>query len=261
MEEQMKGRGTVTELWRSVFRRVKKPMWYLVRGLTGVRIAMPIRYLDFAMVGAEFYCSAARARERMPSPRLHPVEPVPGKALVSLMGLYYRHVDILVPYSEFAITIPVAYQSAETGESGPGLYYLHLPVTTEDARWGGVELYGFPKYLADIVFDATKTTCRCRLGVEGREILCLEVMRIATQSQSWYAVNYTVRGDQLVRSEFRAEGQLGEAEDPSAAWVALGDHPVAEELRGLEMELSCVRCQDAPQASAVLTKPLETLPL
>jgi hypothetical protein len=257
----MSSRSTVTEMGRSVFRRVKRPIWYLVRGLTRVRLEMPIRYLDFAMIGAEFYCSAAKARERMPSPRLHPVEPVPGKALVSLMGLYYRHVDILAPYSEFAMTIPVEYQSAERGESGPGLYYLHLPVTTEDARWGGVELYGFPKYLADIVFDATKTTCRCRLRVEGCEILCLEVTRIPTQSQSWYAVNYTVRGDQLIRSEFQAEGQLGIAEDPGGAWVVLGDHPVAEELRSLEMELTCVRYQDAPRASAVLTRPLETLPL
>ncbi len=257
----MKSTGTVTELWRSVFRRVKKPAWYLVRGLTGLRVEMPTRYLDFAMIGAEFYCSAAKARERMPSPRLHPVEPVPGKALLSLTALCYRHVDILVPYSEFAIAIPVEYQSAETGESGPGLYYLHLPVTTEDARWGGVELYGFPKYLADIVFDATKTTCRCRLRVEGREILYLEVTRIPTQTQSWHVVNYTIRGDQLVRSELRAEGQLGEAEDPGGAWVVLGDHPVAEELRALEMELSCIRYQDVPQASGVLTRPLETLPL
>jgi hypothetical protein len=251
----------VTRLWRSAFRRVKKPAWYLVRGLTGVRLEMPTRFLEFAMIGGEFYCSAAKARERMPSPRLQPVEPVAGKALVSLMGLQYREVDILGPYNEFAITIPVEYRSAETGDSGPGLYYLHLPVTTEDARWGGVELYGFPKYLANIVFEDTKTTCRCRLRVDGREILCLEVTRVPTETQSWRAINYTVRGDQLIRSMFQAEGLLGEAEDPGGAWVVLGDHPVAEELKSLEMELACVRYQEAPRATAVLTRPLETLPL
>lgn len=257
----MSSTSTFTELWRSVFRRVKKPVWYLVRGLTGIRIVTPVRFLDFAMIAAEFYCSAARAQERMPSPRLRPVEPAPGRALVSLMGLAYRDVDVLVPYNEFAITIPVEYESAETGESVLGLYYLHLPVTTEDARWGGVEIYGFPKYLSDIVFDDTKTTCRCRLRVGGREILCLEVTRIPTQIQSWRTINYTVRGDQLIRSEFRAEGQLGEAEDPGGGWVVLGDHPVAEELRALEMDLSCVRYQDMPRGSAVLTRPLDTLPL
>lgn len=73
----------------------------------------------------------------------------------------YRKTDA-DPYNEVSIAIMATFQQRQI----PGVtlavqamrhrftsYVWHLPVTTERARVGGVELFGYPKFIADISFE------------------------------------------------------------------------------------------------------------
>jgi hypothetical protein len=69
-------------LSEALVRPTKKPIWYAVHALTGIRIQMTTRYLDGTMFAASFRAPVDRIRERLPSPRLKPVEVSPGFASV-----------------------------------------------------------------------------------------------------------------------------------------------------------------------------------
>jgi hypothetical protein len=253
--------GPVDRVRNALVRRTKKPLWHAVHGLTGARLQMQVRFLDMGLVGAHFAAPTANVQKLLPSQRLLPIERSPGTAEIFMAGMEYRHVDILFPYNEFGIMVPATYHAEEHAPGEPGYLYRHLPVTTEDARWTGVENYGFPKFLADISFEETADLQRCRLEVEGREILTLEVTKGATEPQSWEIHNYTVREGALVTSLFQAQGPNHTSGAPGGARCALGDHPLAEELRALGMELTSVRHQYAPQVQATLSKAGSALPI
>lgn len=126
----------------SVFRPLKKPIWYTVHALTGIRMQMPAYYIDGSMFSASFQAPVDKVQLLLPSSKLSPVECSIGKGEILILTNEFRHIDILYPYNEVAITIPVSYQPGEGIPSLLGMWYLHMPVTTEDARWPGVENLG-----------------------------------------------------------------------------------------------------------------------
>ncbi len=71
-----------------------------------------------------------------------------------------RAVQIAGPYTEVAIQVPV-----EPVDDSPGDKFAHLflPVSTEAARWPGVDIYGFPKFVAKINFVRDENQIACRL--------------------------------------------------------------------------------------------------
>jgi hypothetical protein len=130
-------------------------------------------------------------RALLPSPDMHPVEAFRGRALVAFTAFEYRAPDI-DPYNEFSISFPVTFGKRNI----PGLssllmmfrryftaYVWQLPVTTERARAAGVELYGYPKFLADITFTTEGGMLACRLSENGRHILTLKGKRLRTSPE------------------------------------------------------------------------------
>ena len=59
-------------------------------------------------------------------------------------------------------------------------YVWQLPVTTERARRGGVDMYGYPKFLADISFSREKDALACTLSEGGKNILVLKGQKLQT---------------------------------------------------------------------------------
>ena len=100
----------------------------------------------------EVLIARAKATDMLLSKRLEPIEISPGVGLLSIIAFEYKAIQGLKPYNEFGTFIPVNYRRGDGTLSDPGVYCLHLPVTTEMARWGGVAVYGFPKIAADIEF-------------------------------------------------------------------------------------------------------------
>ena len=213
------------------------------------------RYYDWMMMTASFPAPMARVQELLPSDKLKPVQVVPGTARITLAAMEYRHIDVLSPYNEFGIFIPVVYEKPGTVSDLPGHYVWQLPVTTQEACDGGVTWYGFPKFVAQIDFDHLGEDLRCRVQAEGQEIITLEVKQVPTSPKSWEWYTYTVKDNHLLRTLVQIQGQLGATGMREGAFCTLGDHPIAEKLRALDMDRASVEHQYAPQLQSILYAP------
>lgn len=213
------------------------------------------RYYDWMAMTADFPAPMARVQDLLPSNKLKPVQVVPGIARITLAAAEYRHIDVLSPYNEFGIIIPVVYENPGAMSDLPGYYVWQLPVTTQSACDGGVTLYGFPKFVAQIDFDHLGEDLRCRVQAEEKEIITLEVKQVPTSPQSWEWYFYTVKDNQLLRTLVQIQGMLGATSMREGAFCTLGDHPIAEELRALDMDKVSMEHQYASQLQSILYAP------
>ena len=132
---------------------------------TGERVHLPLRYSGCSCIHAGFSVRASKVQQLLPSTKLKPLLLAPGAAIISLMGIEYPHVTDIAPYNEFLVGTPVEY---EPGINFPGklflfnplispgrykkwgMYIFHLPVTTHESVTVGKEIWGFPKFKAEI---------------------------------------------------------------------------------------------------------------
>lgn len=201
---------------------------------TGRAVRLPLRYRDYATFAAQFPADAAAVRAALPSPALVPREVAPGRAAVSITAYDHRLGD-LAPYRELGVSIPVTYRPGDGSEEVPSAWSLTLPVTTEEARVVGVDVWGVPKYLAEITFEAAETGCRCRVRADGRDVLTLEVgpVPLGTQPERAEFALFTAKDGELLRTVLVSEGRRGQRADGAGVRLVLGDHPRAAVLRRL----------------------------
>jgi hypothetical protein len=142
---------------------------------------LPVFYYDTTTITAIYTASTGKVKELLPLPQMNPIELSPGKCLVAFTAFEYRDTDIN-PYNEFAIAflitfdrpqIPFLTSALQMYRRRMTAYVWHLPVTTEIARVGGVELYGYPKFIADIEFEKEADQLSCHLSEKGNKILSL----------------------------------------------------------------------------------------
>ncbi len=238
---------------------------------TGLRIELPVRYYDWSAIMAHFPVPAAAVRRLLPTDRLKPAQLTPGTAILSMVAMEYRQIADVAPYNEFGIMVPVLYEPTVNIPGLPllfprwfrrfGLYVHHLPVTTQDAYDFGVEIWGYPKIVAEIRFEAAGPARRCRLRDEGKEIMTLEVKKLATRARQMNFYSYTVKDGQLLRTLIQTQGLFGLVRFRGGASYTLGDHPIAEELRALGMGKTAVECLYASQVQSMLHPAGERLPL
>ena len=229
---------------------------------TGAVIGLPVRYYDWSAIMAHFPASAAALRRLLPSDKLKPAQLVPGTGILSLVAMEYRRLADVEPYNEFGIMVPVLYEPAVNIPGLPllfphrstrfGFYVHHLPVTTQAACDFGVEIWGYPKFVAEISFEDTDRTRRCRLRADGKSIATLEVAKSATRARPMDLFSYTVKDGQLLRTQIQAQGQLSITRFRGGASCDLGDHPIAEELRALGVRRTAVERLYAPQVQSML---------
>ena len=230
------------------------------------RIYVPVFYYDMTSLGSYWLASSERVKGILPSRRMFPYRVSPWHCIVYIGAYEYRDSD-LGPYNEVCVGIPFTMDSPTPLFTGilrkpptpPQLYIHHLPVTTEIARAAGVELAGFPKFLADIDFRGEDDWVSCRLTADGAHILTLAGRKLKlVHSPRGRAHSYTYRDKHLLRLEFiLSECEAGSSKDPSDVRLDLGDHPIAEELRGLHLGRATYY-EYAPRVQAILTPGLES---
>jgi hypothetical protein len=237
---------------------------------TGQRVLLPIRYLDFAAMIGVFTAPADKLSGLLPSKRLKPALYTPGKGVVALSAFEYRKLADIEPYNEFGISIPVLYEPRFNIPTLPllapqwfksyGLYVHHLPVTTEVARSGGIEVWGFPKFLAEITFEETEDRLRCRMRAEGDEIITLEGQKLATKPTTTDWPSYTVKDDELLWTRTHVQGEMGVLARSGGVTYTLGCHPIADELRSLDLDEKAVQYIYAPRLQSLLYPAERRLP-
>src|SRR5687768_14632859 len=120
----------------------------IVLSSTGGRLRLPLRYPDSSTFDARFSAPTATVQAVLPSRLLVPREVAPGQAAVGVTAFAHRRTDVGT-YHEFGVFIPVAYRPHGGSDEVTGAYCAFLPVTTEEARAAGVDVWGFPKFVAE----------------------------------------------------------------------------------------------------------------
>jgi hypothetical protein len=233
----------------------------------GYHLHVPVFYTDFRMISATFLSPLDKVKALLPSSRLHPMRPMPGKAAVSVTAYEYRESD-LGPYNEVMLGIPVSldrplplFTGSLRKSPQPLIVYVHtLPVTTEIARKVGVEFAGYPKYIAEIDFQEDEDWLVCRLAQEGQEILTLRGRKLDVSTVPRIRISpLTYREGLILRSEMvTSEREMGFSRRREDAQLTLGSHPLADSFKSLELghPANYVFC---PQAKAILTMVFESL--
>jgi hypothetical protein len=240
----------------------------------------PLFYRDAHVMGGLFTADLGRARALLPTERHHALSPFPGRAVVALHCLEYRHSDI-GPYNEVSLAIAVAHGRRPLSEklalaraAATGRYHAFvamLPVTTEAALHGGIDVFGYPKFLADIAFTETDgaRTCTVRDPSTGELIVEIRGARIATRRFPQDVPRHRLRTMSLTtypqKDGATLEARLlvnlieaGVSIGPRME-LRIGTHERAGLLRDLGLGLQLQHIH-APRCEAILTYPSAAAP-
>ncbi len=228
-------------------------------------VALPIHYRDAESMMAFFPLPVRHVKALLPAPGMRPVEVVPGYAVLALIAFEYRDTDI-GPYNELGICFPILFKSPlsipfvplllEKNYPRLGFYVHRLPVTTQVACRAGREIWGYPKFVADIGFEENNEQRICHLREGGKHILSLSVDRPEgrLKEEERNLVTYSVLEDRVLKTVVRTRMHI-EHRRIRGAELTLGDHSIARELEGLEISKRLIESRIADRMEAVLPAP------
>jgi hypothetical protein len=226
---------------------------------------LPVFYYDNTSMTAIYTASTDKVRRLLPLPDMHPVEIMGGRALVAFTAFEYRKTDI-DPYNEFSISFPITFRK----KSIPGItvlgmmarryftaYVWQLPVTTERARKGGVEMYGYPKFLADITFAKENGILGCTLSEGGKNILTLkgQTLKTSVEKVNRFKTFSVKDGVPLAANVYMNPIEFGKSMNGKAATLSLGNHDIAKTLKEINLSPKPLFFQYMPVMEAILYGP------
>jgi hypothetical protein len=236
--------------------------WNVERNGTVRRL--PYFYHDCLSFAVVLTAATAGVRRLVPHPHLHPVEVMPGRCLVAFSAFEYRQTDD-EPYNEASVSLLTTYGARPQPPLLPLVrmlrartipsYVWQLPVTGEQTRAGGVDLFGYPKFLADIEISTGPRSVACSLSVGGTRLLRMEGPILATRpGRPLRYLTYAAEGDSLV-----AAGVLVNPKEIAESWVrssaslALGaGHPVCDALHAIALGRTPLLYRYIPRCEAIL---------
>jgi hypothetical protein len=239
--------------------------WEMMMKDSSLEGKLPVFYYDNTAMTAIYTASTAMIRRLLPLPDMYPVEVWKGRSMVAFTAFEYRRTDI-DPYNEFSISFPITFRKRGI----PGLtvlsmmarryftaYVWQLPVTTERARKGGVDMYGYPKFLADIVFSHEGNMLVCTLSEGGKNILTLKGKKLRTSEEKVNRFKtYSIKdGVPLAANVYMNPIAFGKSMSPKAARLTLGTHDIAGRLREMELSEKPLFFQYMPLTEAILYGP------
>lgn len=183
----------------------------------------PILYRDIGGFFAFFHVDAKRVSRELAGTGLAVVPPV-GRTVAGVAFFTYRDCTI-ASYDEAALAV-IARPQGEPRErslsalvdalranplSGIASHILQLPVTTGQARAGGVEVYGYPKFVADIsvLLDGNRFRGIVIEKETGSTIVRLEgSTRLGVSVPGRDTVTWSCRDGQLIRTHIEMDQTL-----------------------------------------------------
>lgn len=182
--------------------------------------SLPVLYADSTAVLAFFWVEPERARRALEGTGLAPLG-FPGQR--ALLGLaFFDHRDTSIgAYHEVGSALAVMPASAQPSRLGPlelfrpgtrcraGFRLLDLPVSTAFADTGGRELWGFPKFLAELPIRSQAGTFQGQVLEPGgtEPLLTLSgAVRWRCPGPSLDLVFYSHLGERMLRTVMEVRG-------------------------------------------------------
>jgi hypothetical protein len=209
---------------------------------TGHEVELPLE-TRATITGAAFTASRAGVQELLPE-ALTPIRVTPSRAAVAFLCVDYERIGrpgAMEPYNEFGVLFPAVPEDAGPfptlsvlSDGGSG-YVWYLPVTTEPAKALGVDVWGFPKVVADIEHHDEGSARQTSVSVDGQSLIDVTVERPPTFPVSQSSWSYTTRDGEILRERLSLHGELGGWPVSRGASYTLGDHPRARQLADLDI--------------------------
>jgi hypothetical protein len=212
--------------------------------IEGTSLAFPARFPDVSSAVGLFSVPADAAQALIRDGGFEVAELWPGRAAFSLACCHYRESDCGV-YDEIALAffvkpmhgrpsgIPYLGTWLDIARNASATHVWKLPVTTRLANDAGVSMWGFPKTIEAIDFAEGEGRATFRLRMDGCEVLSYSVPATGKRKQppsasAAYSLYEGAPHVTTLKSEYADVGlHIG------GGRLQLGDHPLADELRGL----------------------------
>lgn len=182
----------------------------------GQKAKVPIFYRDASAIVGMFPAKSKKLREIVPE-KLEVKEFIPSVTLLSIACFKYIDTDI-GEYNEIGITAPVKMKEKkmrnpiqltdlmkEITQGEFHAHVIHLPVTTEIAKIAGVEIYNYPKFVADIEVAPDDMRSSLHEKGNGKEILHVEKSKgipVLTQKERKILfVTYQEKDGEVIKAE------------------------------------------------------------
>ena len=214
-------------------------------------VQLPICYFDASHYMALFRVDAARAGAQLQGVPLEPVL-VSRKAVAILSFFKYRD-TALGPYHEVGLALLVTPRGQapalgsfndllqQTRNEALGSYVLDLPVTTAPAKAAGCEIWGYPKFVAQLPIDLDGDGFRAEvLDPDGRRIMKLAGQRghiLPEPLPGMALVTYSMHRGQMLRTRVEIRASCATSGGGSLT-LAVGDspHSMARNLADLGLD-------------------------
>lgn len=208
---------------------------------TGQTFQLPVS-LSASIVGAVYPADSGSVAAMLPT-GLEPIRATPSRAALTVLAVRYDRVgrDTIEPYDEVGVLLPAVPTGTRTwpyvsvlrrGVSG---YVWTLPVSTEPARAFGVDIWGYPKFVADFECWEEGRTRRTTVRADGERLLSITARRPPTVPARLSGYNFTVSDGRLLREETRLSGRVGVRPGGAATRLSFGDHPLGRELAAVDV--------------------------
>ena len=206
---------------------------------TGHTFELPVS-LSATIAGAVFSADRSAVTALLPS-GLEPVGTRADRAAMTVLIVQYDRVgkETIPPYDEVGVLFPAVEAGTRTVPylsvlRRPVSGYVHtLPVTTEPARAFGVDVWGYPKLVADIDVTDEGRTRRAAVTTGEGTLLSASIRRPRTVPARLSGYNFTVRDDELLQEPTKLRGRVGAWFGGDGASLSFGEHPIGRQLQGV----------------------------
>jgi hypothetical protein len=219
--------------------------------IEGVELGYPTRFRDGASAAALYIVDSHAAQRLIDWTGFEIAEIAPGRGVLAFTGVHYTDTDCGA-YEEAAQAFFVrrvegggswldrvpgvgSYVSSVRDLLGGSLasYTWRLQVTTRLSQQCGLQMWGFPKQIADIEYERREGRACFSLRMDGRDCFRFSVKASGRRTptpitSSVYSIHEGAPHVSRLTQSYRETGYL-----PGGAGIELGDHPMADELRTL----------------------------
>lgn len=229
----------------------------------GSKRFLPYLYYNMAWIAGIYTASTERVRKLLPASELRPIELYPGRCLVAIAFFDYKELDN-EPYRETSISFLVQYRKRPIPTADvlrmirskvfPS-YIWQLPVTSEYHCSGGVELYGYPKFLADIEFHVNEVLVECTLSISDTMIVKLtgNVLPVTFGPQMRFLTYAADEGVLIMANAIVNPLQYAESRQKRDLSLEIGKgHLICETLRNLNLSSHPLLYQFSPYGESIL---------
>ncbi|MBI5529612.1 MAG: acetoacetate decarboxylase family protein [Deltaproteobacteria bacterium] len=213
--------------------------------VTAGEVTLPIRYTDCRCLQAVFALPTEEVQRRLPSTRLSPFRLTGGKSLLAVNCFEYRATSIGL-YNEVSLSFPCLYDAwwnlpwaaplLEKYLGHSGVYVWHLPVTTRIARDAGRELWGYPKFVAEIGFEEKGGRTQCTLAEGGKTVVELALDHTRKEfDETRVHSTFSIKDGKLMLTPISVQLGVSLRRMKPTAELRFGDHQLGRELAGMHI--------------------------